>query len=151
MTRTILKDIRDALLADAALIAILGGDYIFMSEIMEAAQFPSVTLRLFRGRSKKRVGYNAIKKRDNTDILQCDVWSKKSRLATYNVADRLDELLVPDSISDTRSWIRISGDDMYESDTKIYHIPLRYEFVFTIEDEAYFKLGYDMLGIHALG
>jgi hypothetical protein len=151
MTRTIIKAIRDALLANAGLVAALGGDYVYMAEIMQTNQIPAVTLRLTSEGSKKRVGYNSIKKRDNSPLIQIDVWSKKSRLETYNIADIIDEIVVSDSITDTRSWIKIGDGDMYEPDTKIYHKPLRYSFDYTITDAAYFQLGYGMLGYDALG
>lgn len=151
MTKAVLKEVRDTLLADSALTALLGGDYIFVAEIMQAKTFPSITLRLTSEGSKKRVSYDTFKKRDNTPLLQCDVWSKESREETYNIADAVDELLVQNSVSDTRSWIKISDSDMFEQDTRIYHKPLRYSFAYTLTDEIYFKLGYDMLGIHALG
>ncbi len=151
MTRIVLKEVRDTLLADSELTTLLGGNYVFMAEIAQAKQFPSVTLRLTSEGSKKRTSYGTFKKRDNTPLIQIDVWSKKSRLETYNIADAIDELLVSDSVSDTRSWIKTSDADMFEPDTRIYHKPLRYSFAYTLTDEAYFKLGYDMLGIHALG
>lgn len=134
MTTAIIKAVRDTLVADGTLTTLLGGNYIYMTEIMQANQFPSITLRLNSEGSKKRVGYFAIKKRDNTPILQCDIWSKSSRYQTYQIADVVDEILVSDSVSGTRSWTKIIDGDMYESDTKIYHKPLRYSFEYTITD-----------------
>lgn len=151
MTRTILKAIRDALLANAGLVAALGGNYVHTAEIMQTKQFPSVTLRLVGEGSKKRVGYFTIKKRDNTPIIQIDVWSKDSRLDTYNIADIIDEIAVSDSISSTRCWLKVSDSDMYEEDTQIYHKPLRYSFEYTIDDADYFQLGYGLLGYDELG
>lgn len=151
MTKTILKAIRDLLKDDGALQVLLGGEYVYMAEIMQAKQFPSVTLRLTSEHSKKRICYNQFEKRDNNAIIQIDIWSKKSRLETYNIADIIDELLIQDTVSDTRSWIKISDGDMFEHDTQIYHKPLRYSFAYTLTDEPYFRLEYDRLGIHALG
>ena len=149
MTRTILKAVRDTLKDDDILQAILGGDYVYIAEIMQANRYPSITLRLTSEGSKKRVSYNTFKKRDNTPLIQIDVWSKKSRLETYNLADQIDELLVADSVEDTRSWIKISDGDMFEPDTRIYHKPLRYSFEYTLTDITGFVLGVDLLGVHS--
>lgn len=151
MTKTILKAIRDLLKDDSALQILLEGEYVYMAEIMQAKQFPSVTLRLTSEMSKKRTSYNQFEKRDNSAVIQIDVWSKKSRLETYNIVDIIDELLVADLVPNTRSWIKISDGDMFEPDTNVYHKPLRYSFAYTLTDETYFRLGYDKLGIHVLG
>jgi len=134
MTRTVLKEVRDTLLADSELTTLLGGNYVYLAEIMQVKIFPSVTLRLVTGSSKKRVSYNTFKKRDNEETLQIDCWSKKSRLETYNLADRIDKLLVANSVSGTLSWIKISDSDLFESDLNIFHKPLRYSFAYLISD-----------------
>lgn len=134
MTKTVLKEVRDTLLADSTLTTLLGGNYVFVAEIMQAKTFPSITLRLTSEGSKKRVSYDTFKKRDNTPIIQCDIWSKKSREETYNIADRLDKLLVADTVSGTQSWIKISDGDMFEQDTRIYHKPIRYSFAYVLDD-----------------
>ena len=134
MTKTVLKEVRDTLLADSTLTTLLGGNYVFVDEIMQAKTFPSITLRLTSEGSKKRVSYDTIKKRDNTPLIQIDVWSKKSRLETYNITDRIDKLLVADSVSGTRSWIKVSDGDMFEPDINVFHKPLRYSFAYTIDD-----------------
>lgn len=134
MTTAIIKAIRTALLADSAITTLLGGDYVFMSEIMQTNQFPSITIKLSSESSKRRVGYFAIKKRDNDGTLACDIWSKRSRYQVYQIADRLDILLIGADVSDTRLWMKVSDTDMYESDTKIYHKVVRYSFEYTITD-----------------
>lgn len=151
MTKAILKAVRDLLKADEIIQGILGGEYVYVAEIMQSNTFPSITLRLTAEGSKKRVSYDTFKKRDNSPIIQIDCWSKKSRIQTYNLADQIDELLVADSVSGTRSWIKISDGDMFEPENRVYHKPLRYSFEYTLIDSAGFMLGYDMLGIHALG
>jgi hypothetical protein len=151
MTKSILTAVRDTLVADSILTALLGGNYIFMAEIMQAAQFPSITLRLTSESSKNRVGYTTYKKRDNYATIQCDIWSKKSRQETYEIADVLEENLMSWSVSGTRCWSKTSDGDMYEDDTKIYHKPMRYSFEYIVTDAAYFQLGYDMLGYGKLG
>jgi len=134
MTRTVLKEVRDTLLADSELTTLLGGNYVYLAEIMQVKIFPSVTLRLATGSSKKRVGYNTFKRRDNEETLQIDCWSKKSRLETYNIADRIDKLLVADSVTGTYGWIKVSDGDMFEQDTRIYHKPVRYSFAYVLDD-----------------
>jgi len=134
MTKTIIKAVRDTLVGDGDLTTALGGNYIYMSEIMQAKQFPSITLRLNSEGSKNRVGYMSSKKRDNNPILQCDIWSKSSRQKTYEIADILDEILMSWAVTNTRCWIKVSDGDMYESDTGIFHKPIRYSFEYTITD-----------------
>lgn len=134
MTKTILKAVRDLLKDDSTLQTLLGGAYVFMAEIMQTKTFPSVTLRLTSESSKKRVSYDTFKKRDNTPLIQIDVWSKKSRLETYNIADRIDKLLIADSVSGTHGWNKVSDSDMFEPDINVYHKPLRYSFAYVIDD-----------------
>lgn len=134
MTKTVLKEVRDTLLADSTLTTLLGGNYVFVAEIMQAKTFPSITIRLTSEGSKKRVGYGTFKKRDNTPMIQCDIWSRKSREETYDIADRLDKLLVANTVSGTQSWIKVSDGDMFEQDTRIYHKPVRYSFAYVLDD-----------------
>lgn len=134
MTKTILKEVRDTLLADSTLTTLLGGNYIYMAEIMQAKQFPSVTIRLTSESSKKRVSYDTFKKRDQNPLVQVDIWSKKSRQETYNVADRIDKLLVADTVSGTYGWNKVSDGDLFESEFNIFHKPLRYSFAYTLDD-----------------
>jgi hypothetical protein len=134
MTKSIIKAVRDTLVADDTLTTILGGEYIYMSEIMQTMQIPSVTLRLTSESSKNRVGYATYKKRDNRAIIQCDIWSKKSRQETYEIADQIDVNLMSWSVTGTRCWSKVSDSDMYEEDTKIYHKAIRFEFEYVITD-----------------
>lgn len=134
MTTAILKAIRDKILVTTAITTLLGGNYVYTAEIMQTNQYPSITLRLSTEGSKKRVGYNAIKKRDNTPILQADIWSKSSRYQTYKIADALDALLMPDAVANTRCWLKIGDGDQYEIDTGVYHKAMRYSFDYTITD-----------------
>jgi hypothetical protein len=134
MTKAILKAVRDLLIADGDLTTLLGGEYIYVAEIMQANQYPSVTLRLTSEGSKKRVSYNIFKTRDNSPVLQIDCWSKKSREETYKLADRIDELLISDAVPGTYGWSKISDSDMFEDNLRIFHKPLRYSFAYVLED-----------------
>ena len=134
MTKTIIKAVRDTLVADGTLTTLLGGNYIFMAEIMQAARFPSITFRLTSESSKSLVGYTTYKKRDNYATIQCDIWSKKSRQETYEIADQVDVNFMAWSVPNTRCWSKISDGDMYEEDTKIYHKPMRYSFEYVVTD-----------------
>jgi len=142
-----MKAVQDLLKDNAILQELLGGEYVSVAEIMQPAVFPSVTIRLTSEGSKKRVSYDTFKKRDNSPIIQVDIWSNVSRLETYNIADQIDELLVGNSVPNTRSWIKVSDGDMFEPDTRIFHKPLRYSFEYTLTDTTGFQLGVDMLGV----
>ena len=148
MTRTIMKAVQDLIKDNAIIQELLGSEYVSVAEIMQPAVFPSITIRMTSEGSKKRVGYDTFKKRDNTPMIQVDIWSKESRLETYNLADQIDELLVGNSVPNTRSWIKVSDSDMFEQDTRIYHKPLRYSFEYTLTDTTGFQLGVDQLGVH---
>ena len=142
MKESIYKSIRTLLKDDGELQAILGGGYVFIAHIAQANQIPSVTILAQSGTSKKRLCYDTFKIREDHPIVQIDCWSKKSTLETVKMMDRIDELLVDGSdIADTWGWERISGGNaMFEPDTRIHHIPLRYRFSYKTTDYA--KFGY---------
>lgn len=142
MIESIYKSIRTLLKDDGELQTLLGGAYVFISHVSQTNQIPSVTILAQSGIGKKRLCYDAFKIREDHPTVQIDCWSKKSRLETVKMMDRIDELLVDGSdVIDTWGWERIGGgNDMFEPDMRIYHIPLHYRFKYKITDYA--KFGY---------
>lgn len=141
MIESIYRSIRTLLRDDSELQAILGGQYVFIAHVSEANQIPSITILEQSGTSKKRLCYDRFKIREDHPIVQIDCWSKKSRLETVKLMDRIDILLIADGVADTWGWERFGGgNDMFEPDTGIYHIPLHYWFNHKITDCG--KFGY---------
>jgi len=139
MIESTYKAIRTLLKDDGKLQAILGGEYVFIAHVAQTNQIPSVTILEQPGTSKKRTCYDTFSIREDRPTVQIDCWSKKSRLETVKMADRIDELLVTDGVANTWGWRRISsGKGMFERDTGIYHIPLRYSFAYKITDYGRF-------------
>lgn len=135
MIESIYKAIRDILKDDGEIQTLLGGEYVYIAFIAQAKQIPSITILDDGTASKKRTSYDEFKVRDEMPSVRIDVWSKKSRLETVKLTDRIDELLIPNGVADTWGWERISsGRDMFEQDTRIYHKPLVYRFTYKITD-----------------
>ena len=150
MKESIYKAIRDLLKGDSTLQTLLGGQYVYIAHVAQTNQIPSITILAQSEKIKKRLSYSRFHARDAYPHVQIDCWSKKSRLETVQLMDRIDELLISDGITGTQSWERIGGgNDMFEQDTKIYHIPLHYLFHYKVMPD-YFKLGIGKLGVNIL-
>jgi len=134
MIESIYTGIRNLLKEDNEIQTLLGGQYVYISYIMQAKQYPSITILENTERSKKRTSYNHFKVRQNKSIIQIDCWSKKSRLETVKLANRIDELLVSDGVAFTWGWEKISDGDLFEFDINVYHKPLRYSFSYSVTD-----------------
>ena len=135
MIESVYIGIRNLLKADATILSLLGGAYVDIANIAETNQIPSITILDDGTGGKKRTCYDTFKVRDETPSVRIDIWSKKSRLETVKLADRIDELLVADGVADTWGWEKISsGRDMFEKDTGIYHKSLVYRFSYKITD-----------------
>jgi len=135
MIESVYTGIRNLLKADATILSLLGGAYVYIAHITQTNQIPSITILDDGTASKKRTSYNEFKVREETPSVRIDLWSKKSRLETVKLADRVDELLVADSVADTWGWNRISsGRDIFEPDTRVYHKSLVYRFAYKITD-----------------
>ena len=134
MTTTILAAVKTLLKTDHTLQTLLGGQYVTVENIAKIKQFPAVTLAVRSEGSKKRTGYRTIKKRDNATILAVDIWSNTTKILTYQVADRIDALLVADTVPGTRSWQKVSDSDLFEDDTQVFHKALNFQFKYTLND-----------------
>ena len=134
MTTEIFESVRNTLLADAGLISLLGGEYVLAAELMDGYHYPAVTLRLGNEGGEPRTGYVVYKQRDMTPTLQCDLWSKSTKRETYLLAAITDRIFLSWAVPETRSWKKMSDNDLYEKDTKIYHKATRFEFAYTITD-----------------
>jgi hypothetical protein len=134
MTTEMIESVRNTLLADAGLIALLGGEYIVVTDVMDDYHYPAISLHLGNEGGEPRTGYVAYKQRDMTPIVQCDLWSKKSKRETYLLAAITDRLFLSWSVPETRSWKKMSDNDLFEKDTKIFHKATRFRFEYTITD-----------------
>jgi hypothetical protein len=114
MRTDVKTDLRTALLANAALVSLLGGDRVYQLVAPNATEFPRIT---FFELNNSDSAYA-----DNTaymaDIsVQIDVWSKGS---TSAIAGEVDKTMK------ANGWTRTSAGDFYEEDTKVFHKALRY-------------------------
>lgn len=135
MEESVYIGIRNILKGDSTIQTLLGGQYVSIAHVAETNQIPSITILAQPEKIKKRLCYNEFKVRDCHPTVQIDCWSKKSRLETVKLMNRVDRLLIADGVADTWGWERIGGgNDMFEPDKRIYHIPLHYLFHYKITD-----------------
>ena len=135
MSKLVMKAVIDALKADSTLVALLGSaNNITMAHISQTGAFPGVTVMQNTESSKKRVGYNAVKTRDQYPTIQIDCWTKKSFQEAYQIADLVDIRCVGDNISGTLAWEKVSDSDQFEEDVHVWHKALRYSFQYAITD-----------------
>lgn len=106
--------IRTALLNNAELIALLGGDRIYQLVAKQADEFPRIT---FFEIDNADAAFADDEAYASSISVQIDVWSRASTFAIANEVDKTMKEL---------GFARTSGPDFYEQDTKIYHKALRY-------------------------
>lgn len=134
MLSSVYGAVRNLLNADATMLSLLGGSYVYVANKSSVNQIPCITIIQNTENSKKRVSYDLFKVRDNRAVIQIDIWSKLSFLEVITVANRVDELLIPNTVSDTWGWEKISDSDQFEEENRIYHKSVRYEFSYKITD-----------------
>lgn len=135
MSTLVMTAVLDALKADSALVTFLGSaDNVISSHISQASIFPAVSVFQNTESAKKRVGYNAVKTRDQYPIYQIDVASTETKQETFEIADLVDILCVGDNITGTMAWQKVSDSDQFEADVHVFHKALRYSFQYSITD-----------------
>lgn len=107
-------EIRTALLANSALITLLGGNRVYQLAAPVATEFPRITFF--------EIDNSDVAFADDTayaaDVpVQVDVWSKGS---TSAIAGEVDETMK------ALGFARIGASDFYETDTLVYHKALRF-------------------------
>lgn len=114
MNIDIKTEIRTALLANAALVALLGGNRVYQLAAPDANQYPRITFfevtNFDSGFADDGVFAEEV-------IVQIDVWSKGSTSAISSEIDNTMKEL---------GYFRSTGQDLYESDVQVYHKSLRY-------------------------
>lgn len=126
--------IRNLLKNDSTMQTLLGGEYVYVAHVAQTNQIPCVTLLQNSETTKKRVGYQSSKERENSPVVQLDVWSNKSFLETINVANQIDVLLNDTGIDSEWALVKVGDSDQFEPDTRLYHKTLRYGFVYKVDD-----------------
>lgn len=142
MNTTIFAAILDLLRSDTGLVSLLGGAYVYRSHGVTPARIPSVTLLENNESSKLRTGYNTRRDRDNSPVLQVDVWidtNQPDPPCTGEDADMIAEqidkaLFAPGAVPGTRSWTRNSGTTQNDEDIGGVHKALRYSFAYKLTD-----------------
>lgn len=114
MKTDIKTGIRTALLNNAALVSLLGGQRVYQLAAPDATEFPRITFFEVDNRDAAFADDQAIMA---DVIVQIDIWSKGS---TSALAGEVDKTMK------AQGWSRTSAPDLYEEDTKVYHKAARY-------------------------
>lgn len=134
MTVAITAAVLAALKANTALVALLGGQYVYPRHRAAVQQIPGVYLITNSETSKHRPGYNVDKKRDSEPVLQVDIFHSTTAAACDAIADAVDVALLSVTVTGTRGWRRVSRSEQFEEDTGFHHVALRFQFAYTITD-----------------
>lgn len=142
MNPEIFAAILDTLRADATLIRLLGGPFVYRAKGVQPSHIPSVTLLENNEPGTRRVGYNTTRRRDNSPTLQVDVWiatNQEEPPCTGEdadwIAERLDTIVFsPVPITGTRNWAKVSGSTQNDEDIGGIHISRRYSFDYSLID-----------------
>jgi len=117
MITDVKKSVRSALLSNATLVSLLGGEHIYQLVAPEAHGYPRITFfevtNLDRYFADDRAYASEV-------IIQIDVWSKESTSAISGEVDRTMK---------EHGWGRTLATDQYEKDVQVYHKSLRYRTV----------------------
>lgn len=114
MKTDIKTEVRAALLNNAALVLLLGGQRVYQLAAPNATEYPRITFFEVDNRDAAFADDMPIM----TDVIvQVDIWSKGS---TSALAGEVDKTMK------AQGWSRTSAADLYEEDTKVYHKALRY-------------------------
>jgi hypothetical protein len=114
MKTDVKTEIREALIANSQLIALLGGQRIYQLAAPNAEEYPRIT---FFEIDNRDIAFADDVAYASEVPIQIDVWSKGSTSAIAGEVDKTMKSL---------DWARTSAPDFYEPDTKIYHKALRY-------------------------
>lgn len=106
--------VRNALIANADLVALLGGQRVYQLSAPNALEYPRITFFEVVNRDSEFADDLSIA---SEIVMQIDVWSKGS---TSAIAKQVDITMK------SLGYVRSSAPDLYEEDTKVYHKPMRY-------------------------
>ncbi|TRZ79561.1 hypothetical protein D4R86_05705 [bacterium] len=143
MKTSIFQEILDVLNDNATISGYLGGEFCFRAKMEAPAQIPSITLQETSDKSEPQTCYIAHPTRDNSSIIQIDVWISGNDTDFPNcgedadtIANEVDKILVGSEVSGTRigTWKKISSTQQHESNVNVWHNAVRYKFDYTIED-----------------
>jgi hypothetical protein len=103
-----------ALVGDAELVQLLGGQHVYQVKAPDATEYPRVTFFELNNVDSDYADDGAV----SVEIrLQVDVWSKGNYSA---IVARVN------AIMESLGFTRYYSTDLYESDTDVYHKALRY-------------------------
>lgn len=106
--------VRAALLANAALIALLGGQRIYQLAAPTATEYPRITFFEVVNQDSE---FSDDQATASEIVMQIDVWSKGSTSAIAGEVDTTMKSL---------GYSRLSAPDFYEEDTKVFHKAMRF-------------------------
>lgn len=143
MKAAVFQAILTKLTSDATLVSRLGGALVYRRQTDRIGHIPSITISENTEASVPRVGYRTIRMRDNSPVLQVDIWVSGDDESSPNsgedadlIAERVDELLLDASspVTGTQQWARTSSSQQFEDDVRVWHNALRYSFQYSITD-----------------
>ncbi|ELK43995.1 phage protein [Brevibacillus agri BAB-2500] len=114
MKTDIKTEVRTALLNNASLVSLLGGQRIYQLAAPNATEYPRITF--FEVTNYVAAFADDVPIMADV-IVQVNIWSKDS---TSAIAGEVDETMK------AQGWSRTSAADLYEEDTKVYHKAVRY-------------------------
>jgi hypothetical protein len=107
-------EIKSTLLANSALVALLGGQRVYQLAAPKAEEYPRITF--FEIDNLDTAFADDVAYASDVYV-QIDVWSKSSTSAISGEVDKTLKGL---------EFARTGGADLYEQKTKVYHKALRY-------------------------
>lgn len=107
-------EVRTALLANAALVSLLGGQRVYQLVAPNASEYPRITFFEVTNSDNAFADDTAY---GSEIVVQIDIWSKGS---TSAIAQEVDNTMK------SLGFRRASAADLYESDVAVYHKAMRF-------------------------
>jgi hypothetical protein len=131
----VMSSIITMLKADAAIVAALGGQYIFSGHISQGSgQIPGIYLIENNETVRLRPGYASHGIRDHSPVLQADVWVRDNPTKMDTLISALDVAVFHTGVTNTRGWRRVSISRAFDPEKRAEHAAVRYAFEYSFQD-----------------
>lgn len=118
---TMKSAIRTALINDAALVKLLGGQHVWAIKAPDANEYPRITYFEMTNLDANHADDQAYSSRM---VYQIDIWSKGNPDPIAIEVDRVMKSI---------GFARVGAADLYEDDVQVYHRALRYGIIKEVE------------------
>jgi len=119
---TMKNAIRIALINDAALVRLLGGQRVYAIRAPNASEYPRITYFEITNTDRNYADDQVYSSRM---VYQVDVWSKENPDPIALEVDRVLKSI---------GFARVGAADLYEDDVQVYHRALRYGILKEVEN-----------------